>query len=199
MSFVRFAWIAVTAGTAACFTLAAEQLVVRATADQILVAAPKLRFLAGKPLERLKNGNAVAFDFHLAVLGERRQEILRRSFERFVISYDIWEERFSVSRMRSHRSSAFRLDAQAAEAWCLDNIAVPSSGLPPERPVWVRLDIRAQDPRERTTSSDDESLSLTALIELFSRSGKQEPNQWRLEAGPVTLRDLRAKSGRMAF
>ena len=199
MPFARFAWVLATAGTAACFTLAAQQLLVRATPDQILVAAPKLRFLAGKPLDRLKNGNAVAFDFHLAVLGENKQDILRRNFERFVVSYDIWEEKFSVSRMRTHRSSAFRLNAEAAEAWCLDNMAVSSSGLPPERRVWVRLDVRAQEGREERGAGPDEALSLASLIEIFSRSGKQEPNQWRLEAGPVTLRDIRANSGRMPF
>ena len=199
MPFARLAWILATAGTAACFSLAAQQLVVRATPDQILVAAPQLRFITGKPLERLKNGNAVAFDFHLAVLGENKQEILRRNFERFVVSYDIWEEKFSVSRMRTHRSSAFRLNAQAAEAWCLDNMAMSSSGLPPERPVWVRLDVRAQESRDGRAVGEDEALSLASLIEIFSRPGKQESNQWRLEAGPVTLRELRANSGRMPF
>ncbi len=158
----------------------------RSSSDQIRVAAPKLHFLTGNPLERLKNGNAVAFDFHLAIFGESKQSILRRNFDRFVISYDIWEERFSISRMRTARSSVSGLTADAAEAWCLENIAVSTSGLPPDRPVWVRLDIRAQDTRQAL--SDQEALSLSSLIELFSRPGKREPNQWRLEAGPIRLR-----------
>jgi hypothetical protein len=195
----RLGCILVAAGTAACLTLAAQQLVVRATPDQIHVTTPKFHFLAGKPLELLKNGNTVAFDFHLAVLAEGKDRILRRSFERFVFSYDIWEERFSVSRLRGQRSSASRLSAQAAEAWCLDNITVASSGIPADRPVWVRLDIRAQEDREERPVGEDETLSLANLIDIFSRPGKQEPNQWRLEAGPLLLRDLRVAPGRMAF
>jgi hypothetical protein len=184
------------AGTTACLALLAQDLQIRSSADQIVVAAPKFHFLIGKPLERLRNGNAVAFDFYLAVLGESKQSILRRNFDRFVISYDIWEERFSVSRMRTARSSASRLTADAAETWCLDNIAVSSAGLPLDTPVWIRLDIRAQDPRDQNPLSDDEGISLSSLIELFSRPGKQEPNQWRLEAGPIRLRDIQKAAGR---
>jgi hypothetical protein len=138
----------------------------------------------------------VAFDFHLAVLNEGKQSILRRNFDRFVVSYDIWEQKFSVSRMRSSRSSATRLSAEAAETWCLDNIAVSASGLPDDKPVWIRLDIKAQDSRQQTPISEDEGISLSNLIEIFSRRGNQEQNQWRLEAGPVRLHDIQKTSGR---
>ena len=87
-------------------SLLAQELLLRASADQIQVSAPRLHFISGKPLERLKNGDAVAFDFNLTVLNETKESILRRNFDRFVVSYDIWEEKFSVSRMRSGRSSA---------------------------------------------------------------------------------------------
>jgi hypothetical protein len=177
-------------------TLLAQDLTLRASADQIMVAAPKFHFLTGKPLESLRNGNAIAFDFHLAVLGDGKQSILRRSFDRFVISYDIWEEKFSISRMRTVRSAASRLSADAAEAWCLDNIAVSSSGLARDKPVWIRLDIRAQENRNAKPLGDEEGISLSSLIEIFSRTGKQEPNQWRLEAGPIRLADVEKAPGR---
>jgi hypothetical protein len=185
-----------TTGAAACLALLSQELKLRSSADQIMVAAPKLHFLVGTPLERLRNGNTVAFDFYLAVLGESKQSILRKNFDRFVISYDIWEERFSVSRMRSARSSASRLTAEAAETWCLDNIAVSSVGLPADTPVWVRLDIRAQDTRDRNPLSDDDGISLSSLIDIFSKPDKQEPRQWRLEAGPMQLRDIPRSVGR---
>jgi hypothetical protein len=192
---VRFGCVVLGVAAAACFTLFAQELVLRSSADQILVSAPKLHFLRGKPLERLRNGNAVAFDFHLAVLGESKQSILRRNFDRFVVSYDIWEEKFSVSRMRSARSSASRLSADAAEAWCVENIAVSSSGLPRDTPLWVRLDVRAQDRRDKELLTSDDGVSLADLIELFSRPVKQE-DQWRLEAGPLRLRDIQQNMGR---
>jgi hypothetical protein len=193
---IRFGCVLGFAGTAACLSLLAQDLLLRASTDQIMVSAPKLHFLSGKPLERLRNGNAVAFDFHLAVLAEGKESILRRNFDRFVVSYDIWEEKFSISRMRTTRSSASRLTADAAEAWCLDNIAVSSSGLPRDKPVWIRLDIRAQENRNPRSLTDDEGISLSSLIEIFSRPGKQEPNQWRLEAGPIRLNDLAKSTGR---
>jgi hypothetical protein len=98
--------------------------------------------------------------------------------------------------MRSARSSAARLTTDAAETWCLDNIAVSIVGLIPDRLVWVRLDVRA-DLRERAAIEDeDEGISLSSLIEIFSRPGKQQPNQWRLEAGPIRLRDIQKSAGR---
>ena len=42
-----------------------------------------------------------------------------------------------MSRMRSARSSARSLSAEATEAWCFNNIAVSSSGIPPDRPVYA--------------------------------------------------------------
>jgi hypothetical protein len=184
------------ASVLASLTLLAQQLTLKASADQIMVSAPKLHFLSGKPLERLRNGNAVAFDFHLVVLGEGKQAILRRNFDRFVVSYDLWEEKFSISRMRTSRSAASRLSADAAEAWCLDNIAVTSSGLPRDTSVWVRLDIRAQENRDPMPLGEDEGISLSSLIDIFSRPGKQEANHWRLEAGPVRLADIEKAAGR---
>ena len=196
MQAIRFGCVSAVAAAVGCITLLAQDLMLRASADQIMVSAPKLHFLTGKPLERLRNGNAVAFDFHLAVLGDTKQSILRRSFDRFVISYDLWEEKFSISRMRTSRSAATRLSADAAEAWCLDNIAVASSGLPRDTPVWIRLDIRAQENRDLRPLSEEEGISLSSLIEIFSRPGKQEPNHWRLEAGPVRLADIQKAAGR---
>jgi hypothetical protein len=98
--------------------------------------------------------------------------------------------------MRTVRSAVSRLSADAAEAWCLDNIAVSSSGLPRDRPVWIRLDIRAQENKNATPLAEDEGISLSSLIEIFSRTAKQEPNQWRLEAGPVRLDDIEKAAGR---
>lgn len=185
------------AGIAGCLSLFAQQLILKATPDQVQVSAPNLHFLAGRPLERLRNGNSVAFDFHLAILNHDKQQILRRNFERFVISYDLWEEKFSIARMRSTRSSVSHLSAAAAETWCMDNMAVSSGGLPDEKPVWVRLEIRAQDSRAQRSMTDEEGLSLANLIEIFSRPAKaQDPQHWRLEAGPVYLRDIRKSGGR---
>ncbi|MEO8126112.1 MAG: hypothetical protein ABJF23_22130 [Bryobacteraceae bacterium] len=177
----------------------AQELSVRNGGDQLHISAPKLHFLSGKPLQRLQNGNTVAYDFQLSVLGESKTAVLRRNFERFVFSYDLWEERFSVTRMRSTQSSAAHLTSSNAEAWCLDNMAFPSTGLPFDQLVWVRLEVRAQEPKEPQPVPGEQGISIASLIEIFGRASKtKQPQYWKLEAGPLKLADLRTAGGRSA-
>jgi hypothetical protein len=184
-----FAWAA---------PLPAQEVSVRVSGDQLQVAAPNLHFLTGKPLQRLRNGAAVRFDIQVSLLADSRLSVLRRSFERFIISYDLWEEKFSVTRMRSSRATVSHLTAPAAEAWCLNNISIHTAGLPQDRPFHVRVDIRAQNGRDDTSMrEEDENLSLATLIDLFSRSARQHGDtQWRAESGLVRLADLRRTEGR---
>lgn len=170
-----------------------QELVVRDGDELLHISAPKFHFLTGKPLERIKNGNVVAYDFQLSVLGEAKSRVLGRNFERFVFSYDLWEERFSVSRMRSTQGSAAHLTAGAAEAWCLDHMAFSSSGIPGDMPVWVRLEVRAQEPKEQASIPGEEGLSIASLIDIFGRASKtKQPQYWKLEAGPLKLSAVRA-------
>ncbi len=190
-------WVAAAAGLLLCLGLAAPDLIVKRTEDGLYVTAPRLNFLTGKPLERLHNGQAVAFDFQLSVVGQSKTDVLRRGFERFNISWDLWEEKFSVTRMRSSRSSVTRLSSQAAEAWCLDNITFPASGLPLDQLVYVRLEVRAQEPKESLALADEPGISIANLIEMFSRASKaRQPQYWKLEAGPLRLGDLKATAAR---
>lgn len=178
-------------GLVICLCLGAEELLVRLAGDHLRVTAPKLSFLTGKPLERLRDGHSVAFNMQLSALGESKTSVLRRSFERCVVSYDLWEEKFSVTRMRSSPSSASRLSAKAAEQWCVDNVSLPSAGLPQDRSIWIRLEIHAQGPKDPPLLSDDDSVSLSALVEIFSRVTKAQPsNSWKVEAGPLKIADL---------
>jgi hypothetical protein len=184
-----FAWAA---------PLPAQEVSVRVSGDQLQVAAPGLNFLTGKPLERLRNGAAVRFDVQVSLLADSRLSVLRRSFERFIISYDLWEEKFSVTRMRSSRATVSHLTAPAAEAWCLNNISIHTAGLPQDKPFHVRIDIRAQNGREDTSMrEEDENLSLATLIDLFSRNARQHGDaQWRAESALVKLAELRRTESR---
>jgi hypothetical protein len=182
--------IAVLAAVSFTAATRAQDVLVRVTGEKVQIAAPSVRFLAGKSLDSLRNGAAVAFDIQVSILSDGRQTVLRREFERFVVSYDLWEERFSVTRMRSTRAAASHLSAQQAEAWCLDAFAVPTAGLPTERQLWVRLDIHANHGRDSQPLAD-EGLSIGTLIELFSRPGKAPGvTQWRAESGAFTLAAL---------
>jgi len=187
---VRYAQYVSVAASAACLCMLAQDLVLRRSADQVRVSAPRLNFLTGKPLERMRNGASVTYDMQLIVFADNRVSILRRGFERFVVSYDLWEEKFSVTRMRSSGSSAAHLAAEAAENWCLDNLNIPIAGLPLDKPVYLRLEVRAQEPKDRRAADDEGGISLARLIDIFSKAGNPgSGSQWRAEAGPLLLQN----------
>ncbi len=178
--------------------LAEPPLEVTWDGDNIHVAAPQLHFITGKPLERLKNGASVVFLSQVTLSTDRYTTVFRRMPERFVISYDLWEENFSVATIGSTRRTASRLTAGGAEAWCLENVAISALGLAPDRPFWLRFELRAADPKEESEIVGDAGINLTRLIEIFSRRpGTQQPH-WVLDAGPLRLAGLRRLAGRIA-
>jgi hypothetical protein len=164
--------------------------------DNIYVAAPQLRFLTGRPLERLKNGASVVFLSQLSIFTDSQGAVFRRLPERFVVSYDIWEEKFSVSRLGGAPRSASHLSAAGVEAWCLDSMAISASGLDPQRQFWLRFELRAADPKEHAAVLGEPGINITRLIEVFSRRPRSEQPQWSLEAGPLRLSQLRRAEGR---
>jgi hypothetical protein len=189
---VRSAQYLSVAASAACLCVLAQDLMLRRSTDEVRVSAPRLHFLTGKPLERMRNGASVTYDMQLTIFGDNHQTILRRGFERFVLSYDLWEEKFSATRMRTARTSASHLTAEAAESWCLDHLSIPAGGLTSDKPVYVRLDVRAQEPKDRKPLDEDSAISLARLIDIFSRAGNPAPGtQWRAESGPIDLQTLK--------
>ena len=176
-----------------CLAMTAESdgLEVRLASERIWVVAPRLRFVAGKPLERLRNGAPVPFAFQLAVSTDHWTSVLDRDIERFVLSHDLWEERFSIAKMGHPRRSVSHLTARAAETWCVDDLSVAPGRIAERQSFWVRLEVRAENPAEQAELERQESVSLTRLIEIFSRRARGEQTRWVAEAGPVRLAELR--------
>ncbi len=164
---------------------------VRLVDGRLRVTAPHLKFVSGKPLERLQNGAPVPFAFQLAVSTDRWATVLSRDIERFVFSYDLWEEKFAVAKAGYPRKSVSHLTARAAEAWCVDELSLAPSGVGAQQPFWVRLDVKAEDPAEQAELDRQESMSLTKLIEIFSRRTRGDQNRWVADAGPFRLDDLK--------
>jgi hypothetical protein len=175
-----------------------EQLSVVWDGDDLHVAAPQLHFLAGKPLERLKDGASVVFLTQLTLTTDSFNSILRRAPERFVFSYDLWEERFSVTKLGPGQRMAAHLTAAAAEAWCLDNVAISASNLPQDHPFWLRFELRAADAKDEAAVIGEPGINLTRLIEMFSRRPRDQQPQWTADAGPLRLGDLKRMAGRSA-
>jgi hypothetical protein len=191
--------IVALAGAGSCCALArgvsAGALAARLDGDYLRITAPHLNFLSGRPLERLKDGQSVAFIGQLTIAPSLNSVVVQaRSVARFAFSYDIWEERFSVTKMGERpeaRHSASHLSAAQAENWCLDNLAIDRSAVPSDQPFYVQLDLRAEDPRDQIGIIGDPGINITRLIELFGRPARSAQPRWLLNSGPYRLADLK--------
>ena len=190
-------WLIAAFLSGLALAMAAEELILSATEDSRLeFAAPRVHFLTGKPLERLRNASEVPFDFKITLWSGNRNHVYRELPARFVVSYDLWEEKFSVTKLVPSRRTARHLTDTAAEAWCLQQMATDVTGIGPNEPLWARLEIRAQDGKDGAApfgrgNITDSGISLTSLIEILSRPAATTQPHWQVEAGPVTLEELR--------
>ena len=156
---------------------------------EIRVSAPSLHFLTGKSLLRLHDGAAVPFDFQLIIAAGSKDNVVARSLERFTVSYDVWEEKFSVVRVGDFRQSGMRLSSSSAESWCLDNIFIRAANLPAGQQLWARLEIRSAESKEPLAANS--GINLATLIEIFSRPSRPQQDRWSLESAPFQLADLK--------
>ena len=177
-------------------SLAAQELAVRLDGDYLRVSLPRVDFLQGKPLERLKDGASVAFIGQLTLSTSRSaQTPAARAIARFALSYDIWEERFSVTKIGQTpgaRRTVSHLSAAAAEAWCMDNLTMDRGLIPADKDFFVQLDLRAEDPKEQLSSIiGDPGINITRLIEIFGRPARGSQPRWLLTSGPHRMTDLK--------
>ena len=193
---IKMWWVIAAFLSGLAVAMAAEELILSTQDSRLEFAAPRLHFLVGKPLERLRNASEVPFDFKITLWSGSRSHVLRDSSSRFVVSYDLWEEKFSVTNLVTPRRTARHLTNTAAEAWCLKEMSMDLTGVNPTEPLWARLEVRAEDPKETGLpfgrgSITDSGISLTPLIDIFSRPAATTQPHWQVEMGPVTLDELR--------
>lgn len=176
-----------------CAGLQAQDLAVHLDGDYLRVSLPHIDFLQGKPLNRLKDGGSVAFIGRVTITSTPTSLTpIAQSLAQFALSYDILEEKFSVTKIgKNSRHSQSHLTAQAAELWCLDNLGIDRSELPPDRPFYVNLDLRVEDPRDEPRIIDDGGIILSRMIEVFGRSSRGAQPHWLKGSGPYRLEDLK--------
>jgi hypothetical protein len=186
----RRLWLAAGVSSPMCWSLAVPRLLIRREGDKLRVSAPQIRFLTGKALDQLKNGASVGFISQISFSGnESGTNVLSKSVDRFVLSFDIWEQKFSATRLGPPMRSISRLNVPAAEAWCLDELAPIPALLTPSRPFWIKLDLRVEDPKESAAIVGEPGINLRRLVEIFSRPPRNQ-QQWLESAGPLRLQDL---------
>jgi hypothetical protein len=188
----RRIWLLAGLGIPLLRARAEEPLVVSFDGDNIRVAAPGLHFLTGKPLERLKGAATVVFDSQITLFSDDKGTIFHRPVtERLIFSYDLWEERFSVSVRGASTRSKPGLTATQAEAFALGELAVTALGLAPDRPFWLRFELRARSTKELSSAVGDSGISLTGLaIDWLSRKPGADNPYYMRSAGPYRLADL---------
>ncbi len=192
-------WLLASLGAPFAAALNAESLALRLNPANFLhISAPSLHFLTGKPLARLKDGATVSFLGQISISNseDATAAVQARTIARFALSYDIWAEkfkatRFSVNKTETPARSASNLTSDAAEAWCLENLSLDLSQIPPDRLIWVRFELRAEEGQDGAGVVGDPGINLTRLIELFSRPPRPKQPVWERRAGPLRLADLR--------
>jgi len=174
---------------------AQENLSVHLDGDYLRISIPHIDFLKGKPLDRLKDGASVAFIGQLSIMTSPNSLTpVARSVARFALSYDIWEERFSVTKIGQtpeSRTSGSHLSAQATENWCLDKLVIDRSQLPADRDFYVQLDFRAESAADQLGIIGDPGINITRLIEMFGRAPRSPQERWLFNSGPFRLNDLK--------
>ncbi|HTS50683.1 MAG TPA: hypothetical protein VMH05_22210 [Bryobacteraceae bacterium] len=179
----------------AALTVSSDDMFVRRSSNDLHVLAPRLHFLTPKTLQRLRDGAIAPFDFQLTISAGSKNNVIARAVERFVVSYDLWQEKFSVVRMRDYRKWGMNASASAAEAWCVDNMVIEVSQLASQvsagQQLWARLEIRSVDQKNQPPPVSDSGISIISLVELFSRPPHPQQDHWMLETAAFHLDDLK--------
>jgi hypothetical protein len=177
----------------------AQSLTIDTTRESLKIRAHGFSFLKGKPLARLKDGQSVRVELTVMVLpapGQPEAATIRRIFS---LSYDLWEERFAVTTVDRRSESVTHLAQPAAEAWCIEQLAIPLTVLGTvgrDKPFWIRLGYRILDP-EDTPEPGHWEYTIQALIDLLSRRrSRMESAPQTIEAGPFKLRPNGTPSAR---
>jgi len=169
---------------------AAQSLKPYVEGDQLHLRGSNVRLLSSEAKQQLRNGATVTYAFRVSVT-EARNGDARGSFTyHCVFSFDLWEEKYKVSRREPGYRSASNLTQAAAEQLCLESLVVPATVLPTDRPFWISLAYEKED--GRATNNPDSSTSIPGiLVDIFSRRTKDSLPIDIVESGPFRLADLR--------
>ena len=104
----------------------------------------------------------------------------------FVLSYDLWEERFAAAIAGSGSRSLSHLTSAAAEAWCVQQLAVPLGALGALRSqaFWIRLESRILN--GNAAEREDDGFTLRGMIDRLSRRQASETSHVA-EGGPFKV------------
>ena len=164
--------------------VSAQSLSVRLDGDYLHDRRPAAAFSDRKTAEPLERRRVRGIPGTVHALDGRKHAPCRpASVARFAMSYDIWEETFLGNRVQAGRAdSRIHLSQPAAEAWCLDNLEARLSRDAADKPFWLRVEMRAEDPHEDTRRSSGSPGSISPGWSRSLAARRSPPNS----VGPWT-------------
>jgi hypothetical protein len=135
----------------------------------------------------------VDYVFRARILGSRNDAVITETAYRFTVSYDLWEEKYAVTRAEPSPRSVSHLSSSAAEAWCLESIALPTDKLGADQPFWIVVEYQILEAQQSSNSNEDARYSLASLVDIFSRLNPKKDLSGKREGGPFRLSELRGR------
>ena len=194
MRTIKSWWLVLAFLSGFALAMMAEEMILNWRDNRLEFSARRVHFLGGRPLELLHNAAPVPFDFQVTLWSGSRTHVFQKLTDRFVISYDLWEEKFRVIKTQSPVKRMEHLSAADTEKWCMDQMSMDVHGVGADEPLWTRFEIRAEDAKDGALfggSINDSGVSLARLIELFSRPPAQQSHWGPFDVGPFTLDELK--------
>ena len=176
--------------TAAAADPSTQSMTFKTAGGALQVQAPGVAFIEGAVANRLRDGRSIRIEVGLTVLEQPRGATVAQTQQSYALSFDLWEERFAVTRIGTPARSISHRTAKNAEAWCLEHLTIPLTALSRlgrDTPFWIRLAYRVQDGPAVAEPDTGEGLTLTALIDRLSRRRAQTEAERAVEAGPFRL------------
>ncbi len=180
-----------------------EDLILEHRNNRLEFSAPRTDFFAGKPSARLKNAEDVPFVIRTTLWSGNKNHVFATTVDRFVVSYDIWAASPDTAYMVVKTTATpvkkvMHVSAKNAQAWCLSQMSLDTTGLSDHETLWARLEIQAEDAQRQgsvlESSVNSAGISLTPLIELLSRPAGSQP-RLELNYDAFTLDQLKHTRG----
>jgi hypothetical protein len=159
--------------------------------DYLHVIASHLHFISGRAVEKLRNGATINYVLKLIVTPQHARETAFALQDRFAVSFDLWEEKYSVAQRKPDGRSASQLTSSTAEAWCLENMLIPVRSVPEHQPFMIRLECFIEEDEEKENTENRLGLTLGTLIDVFSRKKPEEALHWEAAGGPFRLEHIK--------
>jgi hypothetical protein len=153
------------------------------------------KFLDARTLQRLRNGQTVTLDFQLQLIDGAKT--VNRAIERFVLSYDLWEENYSAVQLtqaapRTPAYATSRLKQETLANWCLGRIKIPVTLMDKDRKMTLQLEVRSAGLNLPNPLRAQGVIDLAALVEIFSRPPDPKEMRFTAQSQPFTLGALPA-------